>query len=81
MLLFPVFVRVNRTSRYIEKIITCLTLIGARFYITLVCSVAGVSDRQGNKIVHFCGTSLLIIVVVTMDFMAQGPILHNVATA
>jgi preprotein translocase subunit SecY len=47
-----------------------LTLAGA-IYITLVCLLPEVPDRWKNVPFYFGGTSLLIIVVVTMDFMAQ----------
>lgn len=60
----------EHTSRYIEKIITRLTLIGA-LYITLVCLLPEFLIVKWNVPFYFGGTSLLIIVVVTMDFMAQ----------
>jgi len=60
----------EQTSRYIEKIITRLTLIGA-LYITLVCLLPEFLIVKWNVPFYFGGTSLLIIVVVTMDFMAQ----------
>ena len=60
----------EQTSRYIEKIILRLTLIGAA-YITLVCLLPEFLILKWNVPFYFGGTSLLIIVVVTMDFMAQ----------
>ncbi|PXX41741.1 protein translocase subunit secY/sec61 alpha [Aquitalea magnusonii] len=60
----------EQTSRYIEKIILRLTLIGA-IYITLVCLLPEFLILKWNVPFYFGGTSLLIIVVVTMDFMAQ----------
>lgn len=60
----------EQTSRYIDKILTRLTLVGA-VYITLVCLVPEVMILKWNVPFYFGGTSLLIIVVVTMDFMAQ----------
>ncbi|UTH75397.1 preprotein translocase subunit SecY [Chromobacterium sp. IIBBL 290-4] len=60
----------EQTSRYIEKIILRLTLIGA-IYITLVCLMPEFLILKWNVPFYFGGTSLLIIVVVTMDFMAQ----------
>ena len=60
----------EQTARYIEKIILRLTLIGA-LYITLVCLLPEFLIVKFNVPFYFGGTSLLIIVVVTMDFMAQ----------
>ena len=58
------------TSKYIDKIMTRLTLVGA-VYITLVCLLPEFLIVKWNVPFYFGGTSLLIIVVVTMDFMAQ----------
>jgi preprotein translocase subunit SecY len=60
----------EQTSKYIDKIMTRLTLIGA-IYITLVCLLPEFLIVNWNVPFYFGGTSLLIIVVVTMDFMAQ----------
>src|SRR5688572_8613756 len=60
----------EQTARYIDKIITRLTLVGA-IYITLVCLLPEFLTTQYNVPFYFGGTSLLITVVVTMDFMAQ----------
>jgi preprotein translocase subunit SecY len=60
----------DQTARYIDRIITRLTLVGA-VYITLVCLLPEFMTRQYNTPFYFGGTSLLITVVVTMDFMAQ----------
>ncbi len=60
----------EQTARYIEKIILRLTMIGA-IYITLVCLLPEFLIVKFNVPFYFGGTSLLIIVVVTMDFMAQ----------
>ncbi|GAA5236917.1 preprotein translocase subunit SecY [Verticiella sediminum] len=60
----------EQTSRYIDKILTRLTLAGA-IYITLVCLLPEFLVLRWNVPFYFGGTSLLIIVVVTMDFMAQ----------
>jgi preprotein translocase subunit SecY len=60
----------EQTARYIDRIITRLTLIGS-LYITLVCLLPEFLQRQYNVPFYFGGTSLLITVVVTMDFMAQ----------
>lgn len=60
----------EQTSRYIDKIMSRLTLVGA-LYITLVCLVPEFLIVKFNAPFYFGGTSLLIIVVVTMDFMAQ----------
>ncbi len=60
----------EQTARYIDKIMTRLTLTGA-IYITLVCLLPEFLIVRFNVPFYFGGTSLLIIVVVTMDFMAQ----------
>jgi preprotein translocase subunit SecY len=60
----------EQTARYVDKVITRLTLIGA-IYITLVCLLPEFLTSQYNVPFYFGGTSLLITVVVTMDFMAQ----------
>ena len=60
----------EQTARYIDKILMRLTLTGA-FYITLVCLLPEFLRLQYNVPFYFGGTSLLIIVVTTMDFMAQ----------
>jgi preprotein translocase subunit SecY len=60
----------DQTARYLEKILTRLTLAGA-VYVTLVCLLPEFLILRWNVPFYFGGTSLLIIVVVTMDFMAQ----------
>ena len=60
----------EQTARYIDKVMTRLTLAGA-LYITLVCLVPEFMMIAWNVTFYFGGTSLLIIVVVIMDFMAQ----------
>ena len=60
----------DQTTIYIEKIMLRLTLIGS-IYVTLVCLVPEILILKWNVPFYFGGTSLLIIVVVTMDFMAQ----------
>jgi preprotein translocase subunit SecY len=60
----------EQTSRYIDKILMRLTLVGA-VYITLVCLLPEFLILKWNVPFYFGGTSLLIIVVVTMDFMSQ----------
>ncbi|TMI15081.1 MAG: preprotein translocase subunit SecY [Betaproteobacteria bacterium] len=60
----------EQTARYLEKILTRLTLGGA-IYVTLVCLLPEFLILRWNVPFYFGGTSLLIIVVVTMDFMAQ----------
>lgn len=59
-----------QTSTYIDKVMTRLTLIGA-FYITLVCLLPEFLIVYWNVPFYFGGTSLLIIVVVVMDFISQ----------
>jgi preprotein translocase subunit SecY len=60
----------DQTARYIEKIMMRLTLTGS-IYVTLVCLLPELLIVWKNVPFYFGGTSLLIIVVVTMDFMAQ----------
>jgi len=60
----------EQTARYIEKITMRLTLAGS-IYVTLVCLLPEFLIVWKNVPFYFGGTSLLIIVVVTMDFMAQ----------
>ena len=59
-----------QTSVYIDKVMTRLTLIGA-LYITLVCLLPEFLIVYWNVPFYFGGTSLLIIVVVVMDFISQ----------
>ena len=60
----------EQTARHIDKILSRLTLAGA-IYITLVCLLPEFLVLKYNVPFYFGGTSLLIIVVVTMDFWAQ----------
>ncbi|MDR2678135.1 MAG: preprotein translocase subunit SecY [Zoogloeaceae bacterium] len=60
----------EQTARYIDRILMRLTMVGA-VYITLVCLLPEFLIVQWNVPFYFGGTSLLIIVVVTMDFMSQ----------
>ena len=60
----------DNTAKYIDKILARLTLAGA-VYITLVCLLPEFLVLKYNVPFYFGGTSLLIIVVVTMDFWAQ----------
>ncbi len=60
----------EQTAKYIDRIMARLTLVGAA-YITAVCLLPEFLIVKWNVPFYFGGTSLLIIVVVTMDFMAQ----------
>ncbi|SQH74295.1 preprotein translocase membrane subunit [Shewanella benthica] len=60
----------EQTSRYIDKVMTRLTLAGA-LYITFICLVPEFMLITWQVQFYFGGTSLLIMVVVIMDFMAQ----------
>jgi preprotein translocase subunit SecY len=60
----------DHTAKYIDKILLRLTFAGA-IYITFVCLVPEFLNLQFKVPFYFGGTSLLIVVVVTMDFMAQ----------
>jgi preprotein translocase subunit SecY len=60
----------DQTAKYIDRILLRLTMAGA-IYITFVCLLPEFLILKYNVPFYFGGTSLLIIVVVTMDFMAQ----------
>ncbi len=60
----------ENTANYIDKVMTRLTLVGA-IYVTLVCLLPQFMNLYWHVPFYFGGTSLLIIVVVIMDFMAQ----------
>ncbi len=59
-----------QTANYIDTVLTRLTVAGAA-YITAVCLLPEFLILQWNVPFYFGGTSLLIIVVVVMDFMSQ----------
>jgi preprotein translocase subunit SecY len=60
----------EQSAKYIDKILMRLTMVGA-IYIALVCLLPEFLVLRWNVPFYFGGTSLLIIVVVTMDFMTQ----------
>lgn len=60
----------EQTARYIDKVMTRLTLVGA-IYITFICLIPEFMRDAMNVPFYFGGTSLLIVVVVIMDFMTQ----------
>ena len=60
----------QQTADYIDKVLTRLTLWGA-LYVTAVCLLPEILVSSQGVPFHFGGTSLLIVVVVVMDFMAQ----------
>jgi preprotein translocase subunit SecY len=60
----------EQTAKYIDKVMTRLTLAGA-LYITFICLIPQFMMIAWNVRFYFGGTSLLIVVVVIMDFMAQ----------
>jgi len=60
----------EQTARYIDSVMTRLTAVGA-IYITLVCLLPEFMILAWNVPFYFGGTSLLIIVVVVMDFISQ----------
>ncbi len=60
----------DQTARHIDKILLRLTLVGA-IYITAVCLLPEFLILRYNVPFYFGGTSLLIIVIVTMDFWTQ----------
>ncbi|WP_348666380.1 preprotein translocase subunit SecY [Arsenophonus symbiont of Ornithomya chloropus] len=60
----------EQTSKYIDQIMTRLTLVGA-LYITFICLIPEFMRDAINVPFYFGGTSFLIVVVVIMDFMSQ----------
>ncbi|MGM0690079.1 MAG: preprotein translocase subunit SecY [Pseudomonadota bacterium] len=60
----------EQTARYVDKVLTRLTFWGA-MYITAVCLLPEFLILYWNVPFYFGGTSLLIIVIVLMDFMSQ----------
>ena len=60
----------DNTARYLDGILMRLTLVGA-LYLTLICLLPEFLMGFYKMPFYFGGTSLLIIVVVAMDFMAQ----------
>ena len=60
----------NQTAIYIDKIVLRLTLIGA-FYLVFICLLPEFLVMFMNVPFYFGGTSLLIVVVVVMDFISQ----------
>jgi preprotein translocase subunit SecY len=60
----------DQTAKYLEKITLRLTLLGS-LYLVVVCFIPNFLIAWKNVPFYFGGTSLLIIVVVTMDFMTQ----------
>ena len=60
----------DQTAKYIDSVLTRLTLVGA-IYITIVCLMPMLLQVAFKVPFYLGGTSLLIVVVVVMDFMAQ----------
>ncbi|GKX55464.1 protein translocase subunit SecY [Leminorella grimontii] len=60
----------EQTAKYIDKVMTRLTFVGA-MYITFICLIPEFMRDAMKVPFNFGGTSLLIVVVVIMDFMAQ----------
>jgi preprotein translocase subunit SecY len=60
----------QQTGEYIDKVLTRLTVWGA-LYVTLVCLLPEILMSYARVPCYFGGTSLLIMVVVVMDFVAQ----------
>ena len=60
----------EQTSRFIDNVLTRLTLVGS-LYLVLVCLLPQMMTSAWHVPFYFGGTSLLIIVVVIMDFVAQ----------
>ena len=60
----------QQTGEYIDKVLTRLTVWGA-LYVTIVCLLPELLMSRFSVPFYFGGTSLLIMVVVIMDFQAQ----------
>ena len=60
----------ERTANYIDGVMTRLTLVGS-MYLVLVCTLPNIKVYAWHVPFYFGGTSLLIVVVVIMDFMSQ----------
>lgn len=60
----------DQTTRFIDNVLTRLTLVGS-LYLVLVCMLPQLMTSAWHVPFYFGGTSLLIIVVVIMDFVAQ----------
>ena len=60
----------QQTAEYIDAVLTRLTLWGA-LYVTAVCLLPEILVSWKGVPFHFGGTSLLIVVVVVMDFISQ----------
>src|SRR5699024_4842719 len=58
------------TANYVDGVLTRLTLVGA-IYLTAVCLIPGFMQSAWHVPFYFGGTSLLIVVVVGMDFISQ----------
>lgn len=60
----------KQTAEYIDDVTTKLTIFGS-LYVTLVCLLPELMRLLGYSMMQLGGTALLIVVVVSMDFMSQ----------
>lgn len=60
----------EQTAKYIDLVLTRLTMFGA-VYITIVCLLPNFFQMMANVPFNLGGTAMLIVVVVSMDFMSQ----------
>lgn len=60
----------DQTAKYIDAVLTRLTMFGA-IYITIVCLLPNFFQMMANVPFNLGGTAMLIVVVVSMDFMSQ----------
>lgn len=60
----------EQTARYLDQVLGRLTFIGA-IYITVICIMPMIFEKSLGLTLHLQGTSLLIVVVVVMDFLSQ----------
>ena len=68
--MFPVFAPGQQTANYIDGVLTRLTIFGSA-YIALVCFIAPVLGGDDFNVPSTSAASMLIVVVVVMDFMAR----------
>jgi len=60
----------ERTAQYIDQVLTRITVLGA-LYLTIICLIPEILISNAALPFYFGGTSLLIVVSVTMDTVAQ----------
>ena len=66
----------ERTAEFIDKVLTRITVIGAA-YLVVICLLPELLISQASLPFYFGGTSLLIVVSVTMDTVVHGHLLAH----